>query len=191
MLPQKENKPLRKLNVDMPELIFALENASYEMDHFLDVETGEVIMVSEEARSTIESIEMDMEEDAALADFYDALQKHDLQDWVREDVNKALEIEADFGSRYIGIPKATSREGYRDMEDFIYTVEDKHLQDLLSVAIDGKGAFRRFKNVLYNYPQEQERWFAFQGNRVEEQVLAWLKSEGIQPINENENLGAN
>ena len=38
------------------------------------------------------------------------------------------------------------------MEDFIATVRNPHLRELLEVAIMGRGAFRRFKDVLYNYP---------------------------------------
>ena len=40
-------------------------------------------------------------------------------------------------------------------------VEDPDLQGKLSQAIDGKGAFRRFKDVLMAYALERERWFAF------------------------------
>ena len=42
---------------------------------------------------------------------------------------------------YEPIPKAESHEGYEDMEDFIATVEDERLAELLKVAINGKGAF--------------------------------------------------
>ena len=33
---------MRKLKVDMEELAFAFENVSPEMEHYLDLETGEV-----------------------------------------------------------------------------------------------------------------------------------------------------
>ena len=38
-----------------------------------------------------------------------------------------------------------SHEGYADMEDFIERVRDPRARDLLSRAIAGRGAFRRFK----------------------------------------------
>ena len=57
------------------------------------------------------------------------------------------------------------------MEDFIATVEDEHLAELLEVAIDGKGAFRRFKDVLAHYPEERERWFRFKDTRMEQRAL--------------------
>ena len=78
--------------------------------------------------------------------------------------------------RYEPIPRAESHEGYRDIQYFIATVEDKHLVELLEVAINGKGAFRRFKDVLLNYPQERERWFQFRDERMEERALEWLES---------------
>jgi len=59
--------------------------------------------------------------------------------------------------RYERIPKDDSYQSYADMQDFIATVEDEHLAELLEVAINGKGAFRRFKDVLLGYPEERER----------------------------------
>ena len=84
-------------------------------------------------------------------------------------------IEEEF-DRYELIPRAESHEGYRDMQTFIATVEDKHLAELLEVTIHGKGAFRRFKDVLLNYPEERESWFEFRDDRTEERVLEWLDS---------------
>ena len=76
--------------------------------------------------------------------------------------------------RYEPVPMAESHEGYRDMQDFIATVENQRLAKLLEVAINGKGAFRRFKDVLLNYPEDRERWFKFRDDRVEERALEWL-----------------
>jgi hypothetical protein len=68
------------------------------------------------------------------------------------------------------------------MEDFIETVEDEFLYKLLSVAISESGAFRRFKDVLIDYPEAQKEWFAFKDERLEERMVRWLRSEGIEPI---------
>ena len=81
--------------------------------------------------------------------------------------------------RYEPIPKAESYEDYDDMVDFISTVEDEHLVELLEVAIDGKGAFRRFKDVLARYPEEKERWYHFKEERMKERAISWLEDIGI------------
>src|SRR5476651_2102142 len=49
---------------------------------------------------------------------------------------------------YLRVDPVSSREQYRWMERFIPMVEDAELRDKLTQAIDGKGAFRRFKDVL-------------------------------------------
>ncbi|MGH9105114.1 MAG: UPF0158 family protein [Acidimicrobiales bacterium] len=54
-----------------------------------------------------------------------------------------------------------SRAAYRDMENFIETVSDEDRADRLSIAISGRGAFRRFKDILARWPGELERWYAF------------------------------
>ena len=40
----------RKLAVDLSDLVNAIENNTWEMAHFLDLETGEVILLTEDAR---------------------------------------------------------------------------------------------------------------------------------------------
>ena len=84
--------------------------------------------------------------------------------------------------RYLQVPHAVPRDGFRDMERFIETIKDGVLNQLLITAVNGKGAFRRFKDVLHDYPQERERWFRFQADRLQQRILEWLDSEGIEPF---------
>ena len=84
----------------------------------------------------------------------------------------------------VSIPQQDSHEAYRDMERFIDTVRDRHLQELLEVAITGRGAFSRFKDVLLGYPRERERWFAFRDAQLAERVREWLADHDIEPISE-------
>ena len=81
--------------------------------------------------------------------------------------------------RYERIPRAESHRGCEDMEDFIAAVEDEQLAELLEVAINGRGAFRRFKDVLARHPEEKEKWFRFRDERMEERALEWLDDIGI------------
>lgn len=52
----EQDKPVekRKLNVDLDELQIAFELHAYEVMHYLDRQTGEILMVDEEARSLLE-----------------------------------------------------------------------------------------------------------------------------------------
>jgi hypothetical protein len=52
------------------------------------------------------------------------------------------------------------------------------------VAIQGKGAFRRFKDTLARSPSEEQRWYAFQEERLRARVREWLEEEELEPENE-------
>jgi Uncharacterised protein family (UPF0158) len=67
------------------------------------------------------------------------------------------------------------------MEAFIATVEDQRVREVLGVAIQGRGAFRRFQEVLARYPAAEARWFAFRATRLEARARAWLAEEGLEP----------
>jgi hypothetical protein len=136
--------------VDLEELRFAMEDASYEHRYFLDTETGDVIFASE------------MFDD-------------------EETQRQLTEIDEAEPGRYLQVQRADSREGHDDMQDFIDTVSDEHLQELLNVAIQGRGAFRRFKDVLARHPAEQQRWFDFQAARLDARAREWLAEEGCEP----------
>lgn len=83
---------------------------------------------------------------------------------------------------YLRIDPVSSREQYRWMERFIPMVENPELADKLTQAIDGKGAFRRFKDVLMAYGPERERWFSFRSERLRIFMEAWLNAHALNPV---------
>lgn len=84
------------------------------------------------------------------------------------------------GEQFVKIEPASSREQYKWMEQFVAMVEDPALRERLLIAIDGKGAFRRFKDVLLNYPVERERWFTYRGDLLHWQIRQWMEREQIE-----------
>ena len=83
--------------------------------------------------------------------------------------------------RYIKIDPASSREQYRWMERFVASVEDSQLRERLLIAIDGKGAFRRFKDVLLSFPQERERWFNYRAALLHFHINQWFTTKELDP----------
>ena len=83
---------------------------------------------------------------------------------------------------YRRVDPVSSREQYRWMERFIATLDEGVLKQRLLQAIDGKGAFRRFKDVLVSYPVERERWFAFRTERLRMCMEGWLDAQGLQAV---------
>ena len=82
--------------------------------------------------------------------------------------------------QYLRIDPVSSREQYRWMERFIPLVDDLTLRQQLAEAIDGKGAFRRFKDVLMSYAEDRERWFQFRSERLRTFMDAWLNAHAIR-----------
>jgi predicted nucleotidyltransferase len=86
------------------------------------------------------------------------------------------------GDDMIPIEPLSSPESYADMELFVERVRDARARDLLSRAIQGRGAFRRFKDTLIEFPELRSAWFAFHDARMQRRALRWLAHQGL--INE-------
>ena len=175
---------MRQLKVDLGELAFAFESGFHELSNYLDLETGEIVVVTNDARGYLEAVYEAVngeggEESSGMATL---LAEWGLADWQRQAVLQADAVERGYGDRFIAVPQMDSHEAYRDMEDFITTIRNPHIRELLDVAITGRGAFHRFKDVLYNYPHEEKRWFAFKEARMVERVREWLTECDIEPI---------
>ncbi|MGF1425625.1 UPF0158 family protein [Kitasatospora sp. LaBMicrA B282] len=74
-----------------------------------------------------------------------------------------------------------SREGYRDMELFIATVGDAGFAESLEIAVTGRAAFRRFRDVLARREDELHRFHLFAEERQRGRARAWLAGRGYHP----------
>jgi Uncharacterised protein family (UPF0158) len=108
--------------------------------------------------------------------------------WPRAAIEHALETgekdedTADDPERWVAVHGEGSREGYRDMELFIASVEDPGRAERLAIAIRGRGAFRRFKGELACWPGELERWYAFSEERQRGRARSWLAAAGYRVL---------
>jgi hypothetical protein len=180
---------MKKLKVDWSMLELAFDDSSYEHSHFLDLETGEVVFITDEEREYAESFgDSDDEDDAGVLNAASSESADDLSQWMRDAAQRAAEVREN-PDRYEVIPRADSREGYRDMQVFIDSVSDERIAELLDVAIQGSGAFRRFKDVLARFPAERERYFQFRDDRVRARIRDWLHSLDIDLCNLGVSIG--
>jgi hypothetical protein len=85
---------------------------------------------------------------------------------------------------FLRVEPASSREQYRWMERFVGSVVDEPLRERLIISIDGKGAFRRFKDVLLAYPAERERWFSYRADLLHWHIAQWLEQREITATND-------
>jgi hypothetical protein len=171
---------MRYRKIDISELEIAVESGFEMISYYLDLDTGEVISVSEEARGILETIyESYYDEQTKIVDWERAFENERVPDWQRDLVQDADRVEVGFGDTIIAIPSESSSEGCSDMEAYIDTVHNPHLKVCLEREINQHGPFRNFKDVLLDYPSERERWFQFKRERLQSRILEWLEENDI------------
>jgi hypothetical protein len=150
---EAEERPRRtQVPVDWDDLGTALTTNSGEWSCYFDLRSGEVHMVPG---------------DRLVSG----------ADWPsEEDIDEELAA-----GHLIHIEPLGSSVEYGWMAEFAATVGDARLRDRLEVALDGRGAFRRFKNVLSDSWAERDRWFAFRDQRLHAAAREWLEEQGIGP----------
>lgn len=156
---------MRKLEIDFDEIASLMESDFDLYKYYLDTHTGETVVVPY---------------DLLDSESFDTEEIENLPKWERELVPVVQEILE--GDRYEPIPRVESYQVYDLMAEFAETVSNRRLQRLLSVALDGKGAFGRFKRVMENYPEERERWFKFKLAEMSKWIREWLNDLDIEPV---------
>lgn len=69
---------------------------------------------------------------------------------------------------------------YQDMVDFAEGIPDRTVGRRLSMALQGRGAFRRFRNHVYDrHPELISAWHAMSGARARLRAVEWLLDEGL------------
>lgn len=167
---------MNNLTIKQADLLQGFHMSDMEGMAYLDSHTGAVMIVaSESGEQDFRPPEADtLEETLALidADTYS-------DEGIREMLIDAARIEFDTEGRYLLILPQTSRDGYGDMRAFVDSLGDTPLADRLDIAIQGSGAFRRFKDTVAHDPQAEQAWYAFRDARELVRAKAWLDDEGI------------
>lgn len=137
------------MKVKLQEVLEALEGAGMDVNYYYDTKNQEILMI------------------------FDGM--------VNGENNPELieEIEDGFIEDYIPLPGQYDTHEYRMMEDFIYELPGGRAQDALEAAIRGKGAFRRFKDRLYDF-NLQEKWYKYRDACYERVARDWCERFGIE-----------
>src|SRR4051794_25745702 len=69
---------------------------------------------------------------------------------------------------------------FQDMADCADGISDAVTRRKLTQALQGRGAFRRFKNQLYEcHPDPIRSWHSLRDVRAQRRAVAWLADEGL------------
>ena len=179
---------MRRLNIDFDEIQKAMEDTSRDsFDYFLDTTTGDVIILSADIMRKAHSVLYEsLDEDMADYDGVEFDEEIDIADWIEDEVELALDIFLYGRDRYVRIPERESGSGYAAMKDFAEGIEEGKLKKALLGVLEGKGAFRKFKDALDSYPRERKQWYKFNAGRARNEIDLWLESLGISGQNGTE-----
>ncbi|TQC48017.1 hypothetical protein EEB14_17415 [Rhodococcus sp. WS4] len=95
---------------------------------------------------------------------------------VGEDAAVDVEEEPD---RWLRFDRTGSRDGWRDMAAFAERQHDAALRERLKRAIEGKGAFHRFRDLVQQ-KNLAEQWYAFSADRQLGRAREFLADAGIR-----------
>lgn len=70
---------------------------------------------------------------------------------------------------------------YQIMVDFIETIDDQKTKEELYKLIQGKGAFRRFKDYCFESNIIQN-WYKYKEQKYKKIAINWCKANGLQYI---------
>ena len=151
--------------VKLEDIIDGIEMQTDESSSYLNIKTGEVVIISDEESSAAE-------EDKPIDSF---------PEWQHELINKAKEILQ--SNDYISLPSKFQVHEYRIMEKFCLSITDDQIRDILYYSIKGSGAFQRFKDNIYKYNLEEE-WYKFRDEAIKRIAIEWCEDNGINYIEE-------
>jgi hypothetical protein len=83
--------------------------------------------------------------------------------------------------RYQRVPNVPGRRQYRWMEEFVDGIDEADVADKLRIALAGRGAFGRFREVLQQWPDLRERWYVMRQQLLVDVAVEWLSSLDIDP----------
>lgn len=145
----------------LSEVIDGMDSQTDERSSFLNIETGEIVSVSDEEFSAAE-------EKRSLESY---------PEWQRGIIREAERILEDDEGRYIALPSRFDIDEYHMMERFALSVDDEFSASLIA-TIKGKGAFRRFKDGIATFGIEKD-WYKFRDAKFKELAIDWCKANKI------------
>lgn len=95
-----------------------------------------------------------------------------------DDINDPDEFDELCGERFIPLPNRYNINEYQIMEDFIETLPE-NVQGVFYAAINGRGAFRRFKDVIINKDVE-DQWYKFKEQAFKQIAVEWCRDNDIE-----------
>ena len=148
------------LPVKLRAVVDQIEMVGDEMTAYINRKTGDLITLTNE--------------DFSYAEEHDASSL--IPDWQKERGCLVKQVLAD--DEFIALPDSFEIHEYQIMEHFCYTIEDERVRNTLLLAINGKGAFRRFKDRVFEEAVDAN-WRRFRDSALKQIAVGFLENQGI------------
>jgi len=149
------------LKLKLDDIIKGIEFQSDFNSSYLNKLTGKIFSISDE-----EFLYAEMEEELT-----------DIPDWQKENIEIAKQILST--DDYISLPDKFDIEEYRLMEKFSLSQLDESIREDLYYSIKGSGAFRRFKEKIYEYKLADD-WYKYRDKVVKDIAKYWCEENNIE-----------
>lgn len=172
-------------NVSLRDLVGELQILPDEGTAYLNKVTGKIIMFTDDDIEVAEAYS-EMEDELEEGDEEIVGEELDLEAEYYQEVNKILASDAD----YLKLPTRFEIHEYEIMERFCLSYPDGKVSDNLLQKIKGSGAFRRFKDAIYEYGIEDD-WFKYLDEAYKEIAIAWLDDNHVAYVDDMNQSGQN
>jgi len=162
--------------VSLRDMVDELQTLTHESHVYLNKVTGKVISITDDDFAMVRNMEEfdEVEEEDVDEIVSDSNDYSDLETEFFQDVKNVLALDDD----YLKLPSKFDIDEYEIMERFCLSVSNEKISKALLGKIRGSGAFRRFKDTIYQYRIEED-WFKFRDEAYKEIAIAWLESKGF------------
>lgn len=97
---------------------------------------------------------------------------------MEQDYESKLDASILNSDEYVSLPSRWELNKYEIMEDFVFSLEDSKMQEVLARSIRGKGAFGRFHTAIQAY-KIQDQWYEYQKDRLREIAVEWCQQNRL------------
>jgi len=173
--------------VSLRDMVDEMQTLSHESNAYLKKSTGKVITIRDDDFDMVRSMEEifdEIEDDEEIESDGDSSGYSDLETEFFQDVKNVMAFDDD----YLKLPSKFDIHEYEIMERFGLSIPNEKVSDTLLSKIRGSGAFRRFRDTIYQYGIEED-WFKYRDEAYKEIAVSWLESHGfdyIDDMNERE-----
>lgn len=157
------NYKVSNYKVDLEKVIEAMEIADDQIRYYYYKKTEEIVFITDEEQR--------------VADDYELSELDTYEEWERDFIEMAIDIEANYQD-YILLPDKLEVNEYQIMTDFAYSMDDNKKMNILLNELNGRGAFRNFSNKVKSLGLNK-KWYEFRENSYKEVAIKWCDDNNL------------